>query len=60
MVYTIYYNTLPYAIKHHVFYNKYNGNITMYFECVETKTEEEIQNWDWTKLPLPKCKEEGG
>ena len=56
----IYYNTLPYAIKHHAFYNKYNGNITMYFECVETKTEEEIQNWDWTKLPLPKCKEEGG
>ena len=56
----IYYNTLPYDIKHHAFYNKYNGNITLYFECLETKTEDELKNWDWTTLPIPKCKDEGG
>ena len=56
----VYYNTLPYTIKHHAYCNKYNGNITLYFECVETKTEEELKNWDWKTLRLPKCKEEGG
>ena len=57
----IYYNILPYDIEHHSFHNPYNGTMTLMFECLETRTEEEIRNWNWkTDLRIPKAKDEGG
>ena len=57
----IYYNILPYDIEHHTFHNAYNGTMTLVFECLETKPEEVIANWDWkTQLSVPKAKDEGG
>ena len=54
----IYYNILPYDIKQHAFIDPRSGDITVYYECLETKTEEEITNWDWKKLPLPLAKDD--
>ena len=57
----IYYNILPYDIEHHSYHNPYNGTMTLIFECLETKPEEELKNWDWKKnLTIPKAKDEGG
>jgi len=54
----VYYNILPYDIKQHAFVDKRNGTITVYYECLETKTKEEIENFDWKKLPLPLAKDD--
>ena len=54
----VFYNILPYDIKQHAFVDKFSGVITVYYECLETKSEEEIANWDWTKLPLPLAKDD--
>ena len=54
----IFYNILPYDIKQHAFLDPRSGDITVYYECLETKTEEEIANWDWKKLPLPLAKDD--
>ena len=54
----VYYNILPYDIKQHAFVDPRSGCITCYYECLETKTEEEIANWDWKKLPLPLAKDD--
>lgn len=57
----IYYNILPYDIEHHSYHNAYNGTMTLVFECLETKSEDELKNWDWQKsLSIPKAKDEGG
>ena len=54
----IFYNSLPYDVKEHTFIDRNSGCITIYYECLETKTEEEITNWDWKKLPLPLAKDD--
>ena len=35
-----------------------SGDITVYYECLETKTKEEIESFDWKKLPLPLAKDD--
>ena len=54
----VFYNILPYDIKQHAFVDKRSGTITVYYECLETKTKEEIENFDWKKLPLPLAKDD--
>ena len=54
----IFYNILPYDIKQHAFVDKFSGDISVYYECLETKTKEEIENWDWKQLPLPLAKDD--
>ena len=54
----IFYNVLPYDIKQHAFVDKLSGVITVYYECLETKEKEEIDNWDWKSLPLPLAKDD--
>ena len=54
----IWYNILPYDIKQHAFIDSRNGTITVYYECLETKTREEIDSFDWKKLPLPLAKDD--
>lgn len=57
----IYYNILPYDIEQHTYHNPYNGTMTLIFECLETKPEDVLKNWDWkTSLKVPKAKDEGG
>ena len=54
----IYYNILPYDIKQHAFVDPRSGAITVYYECLETKTKEEIENFDWKTLPIPLAKDD--
>lgn len=54
----VFYNILPYDIKQHAFVDKRSGTITVYYECLETKTKEEIDNFNWKKLPLPLAKDD--
>ena len=54
----VYYNILPYDIKQHAFRDPRNGTITVYYECLETKTKEEIESFDWKTLPLPLAKDD--
>ena len=54
----VYYNILPYDIKQHAFVDPRSGDITVYYECLETKTKEEIEIFDWKKLPLPLAKDD--
>lgn len=54
----VFYNILPYDIKQHAFVDPRNGDITVYYECLETKTKEEIENFDWKKLPIPLAKDD--
>ena len=54
----VFYNILPYDIKQHAFVDKRSGTITVYYECLETKTKEEIENFDWKKLPIPLAKDD--
>ena len=54
----VYYNILPYDIKQHAFVDPRNGAISVYYECLETKTKEEIDSFDWKKLPLPLAKDD--
>ena len=54
----IFYNILPYDIKQHAFVDPRSGAITVYYECLETKTSEEIESFDWKKLPLPLAKDD--
>ena len=54
----VFYNILPYDITQHAFVDKRSGTITVYYECLETKTKEEIENFDWKKLPLPLAKDD--
>ena len=54
----IWYNILPYDIKQHAFIDSRSGTITVYYECLETKTKEEIENFDWKTLPIPLAKDD--
>ncbi len=54
----VYYNILPYDIKQHAFVDPRSGDITVYYECLETKTKEEIESFDWKTLPLPLAKDD--